>query len=141
MKKQYYRIFTDFLPKEWRAVQKQGKKVFTYISQEIKKAEKHFNNLILFDLIISFFILAYFAIGFFSILKSVKSERLAVNKKFAYWKEVIRNYPNFPVAYYNAALFAWQLQKKSEAVNLLDKAIFLNPNFNEALELRSVIEK
>lgn len=129
----YYRIFTALLPKR---LNNKGKKLVLNIALEIKKAKKYFNNFILFYLVMAFFILVYFTAGFLKVFEEVKKERSEANKKFIYWKEIARNYSNFPIAYYNAAIFSLKLKNKSEAMRLLNKAIYLNPNFEEAIKLR-----
>lgn len=76
-----------------------------------------------------------------SVYKDVKKMREDTQKKYSYWKEVLREHPNFPDAYYQAAWYADLLGDRQNAFIFLDKALLLNPDFKEAKTLHKQLEQ
>lgn len=58
-----------------------------------------------------------------------------VKEKLLYWESVIAQRPNFPAAYYEAAVYAARLSDKEKAKEFIEKALFVDPNFFEATVL------
>ncbi|OIP57234.1 MAG: hypothetical protein COX79_02675 [Candidatus Levybacteria bacterium CG_4_10_14_0_2_um_filter_36_16] len=71
-----------------------------------------------------------------NIYQSVKSQRAYVVQKEKYWEGVITQHPNFPDAYYQAASYVLKLSDSKKAEKFLNKALMLDPNFKEAIELK-----
>ena len=69
-----------------------------------------------------------------------QAQKAKVETKFSYWQYVVEHNPKFPPGYYQAAIYALRLGKKEKAIQWLDKAIELDPNFNEAERLLEKIE-
>jgi tetratricopeptide (TPR) repeat protein len=81
------------------------------------------------------------------ILKSVyteykieESRNKEIEEKYEYWVSVIKKHPQFPVAYYEAAIYSIHLGKENEARVLLQQALILDPNFKQAEILAQEIE-
>lgn len=84
-----------------------------------------------------------FLYGIFSLQKKIELSRQVKEEKineYRYWVSVIEERPNYPDAYYNAALYAFELSNPIQAQSLLKKAIVLDPRFDEAIALQEKIE-
>ena len=73
--------------------------------------------------------------------EQAKKVHLTAQRNLGYWEYIIRKYPNFPDAYYKAALYSIQMDKEKTANEYLDRAISLDPAFKEALELKKKISE
>lgn len=62
-------------------------------------------------------------------------------QNLTYWESIIAKYPQFPAAYYEAAVYAAQLSQNEKARNFIQKALFIDPNFFEAEVLATELEK
>lgn len=86
-------------------------------------------------MVILFIFLVYFVIlTYFQFLYAGDNHNRVV-AEFDYWEDVVKRHPNFPDAYYNAALYAGMLNQKERSAALLDRALTLDPDFKEAMEL------
>lgn len=68
--------------------------------------------------------------------------RKVVQKKTAeyiYWSGVATQFPNIPDILYNAALSAYNVGKKDEAIKNLQKALLIDPLFKKAKVLHNEI--
>lgn len=65
-----------------------------------------------------------------------KVEREYATKRLAYWNDVIENYSNFTDAYFQAAVYSYALGDNKKAREFLDRALYLDPEFKDAMELR-----
>ncbi len=61
-------------------------------------------------------------------------------ESLSYWESVIAKYPQFPAAYYEAAVYAARLSENNKAREFIDKALFIDPNFFEAEVLAKELE-
>lgn len=102
---------------------------------EIKKSSHKIKIFLLVYLLFSSVLLSGFSIFLARFYQSLKKEREKEIARLVYWQDVIKKHPNFPSAYYNGALHAFLLKDKKQAVELLNKAIFLDPNFEAAEKL------
>lgn len=59
----------------------------------------------------------------------------------SYWESVIAKYPQFPAAYYEAAIYAARLSDNDKAREFINKALFIDPSFFEAEVLAKELEK
>lgn len=84
-------------------------------------------------------LLGYLLFQFSKEYSAVSNERVVKEKALLYWESVITKYPNLPDAYYKAAVYALGLNKKEKALEFLQKAIFLDPEFKEAKLLEKAI--
>ena len=66
--------------------------------------------------------------------------RQQVKEKLIYWESVISQHPQFPVAYYEAAVYATRLSEHEKAKDFIEKALFIDPNFFEAEVLAKELE-
>lgn len=122
-----YRRITEALP--------QG--VTTHITKTLsdKELHAHFPRFIIFFLM-SMFVFLVLYVGFSYIkYQEIRERRLEVSDNYDYWKDVVRDHPNLPDAYYNAGFYAYRLGDKISALDLLDRAIELDPSFDKALKL------
>jgi tetratricopeptide (TPR) repeat protein len=61
-----------------------------------------------------------------------KTHLEVTQQKYEYWQSVTKKHPQFPIAYYEAAVYAIQLGKEKEARVLLQQVLVLDPNFYQA---------
>lgn len=62
-----------------------------------------------------------------------------LEQKFSYWNSVIIKHPQFPTAYYEAAVYAHSLGEREQALKLLQQALIIDPNFSQAESLMQTI--
>ena len=77
----------------------------------------------------------------FSEYRSTTASKNEAETKLSYWESIILSHPQFPAAYYEAAVYAIQLNKIEKAQSFLEKALQVDPNFFEAETLAKEIEK
>jgi tetratricopeptide (TPR) repeat protein len=66
--------------------------------------------------------------------------KIKAQNKLRYWESMVAKYPQFPTAYYEVAVYAYQLEQPQKAQEFLKKAIELDPDFLEAEKLVKDIE-
>lgn len=128
----YSRIFTDLLPKGF------GREIQSLMKTPIRN-KKFQTKLIQFAFVyLSIVILAlsYITMNLFKTYQAAKSQREQEDKQLQYWEDVLRKQPNYPDAYYKAALNAARLGEANKAFEYVDKALFYDPNFKEAEKLK-----
>ncbi len=128
----YYRIFAELLPKflkEKKAVL-QNKKVSGYILY-----------VLLFSLVLLTGYGVYFVRQLYTMYQFQISQVTQAEESFTYWETVAREHENFPQAYYKAAFYAMQLGKRKVAVAYLNRALSLDPGFEEAQRLKEVVTR
>lgn len=138
MKFFYPRIFTDFLPKRIEQVPNTIRKASSILTSKgfEDKVTKYF-------LLYFVFIACFFAYAKFVLYKEYENLRWMRNQELialVYWEEVIRKHPNFPDAYYQAGVHSLRLNSGEKALMYLDKAILLDPAFEDALKLKSSLQ-
>lgn len=64
-------------------------------------------------------------------LARIKQERARYVQEIAYWKRVVDKYQGYRDGYFKLALLTYQLGEKAQARSYLQKAMELDPNFQE----------
>ncbi|MBI4096886.1 MAG: hypothetical protein HY428_00530 [Candidatus Levybacteria bacterium] len=64
-------------------------------------------------------------------LAKVKQERARYVQEVAFWKRVVDQYDGYRDGYFKLALLTYQLGEKTQARSYLQKAMELDPNFQE----------
>lgn len=160
--KKYYRRITEGFPQDLRKFLKKkgngllefkdkvGKKR-TQIEKKTKKAlakvfisPRHLKKgllryFLIFLSLLSLMLIYQVSIAFDSYLKT-KEERDKTLQSLYYWEKVLEQHPDYVDAYYEAAVEASKLNEKGKALVFLDKALFYDPLFKEALELKKLLE-
>ncbi|HRN96502.1 MAG TPA: hypothetical protein PLD54_03600 [Candidatus Levybacteria bacterium] len=77
----------------------------------------------------------------YSLYQQEIAEKNSVTEKYTYWQGIIEQYPHFPAAYYEAAVYAAQLENIQQAKSFLQKALVIDPNFFEAETLAKELEE
>lgn len=72
---------------------------------------------------------------------SLKQKREKELASLYSWENLIRQFPNYPEVYYQAAIHAGNLKDNQKSVEYIEKALLLNPNMDEAKRLREELEK
>ncbi len=138
MIKDYYRKITVSLPQSFSKRFKKFNKIVDSALSRDNLRQHGFNFLLLFLVLLSIFSLISAILLYYSYGELRKNYREAVNN-LDYWEKVVMDYPAFPDGYYNAAIFAGTLDQKQKALEYLDKALKLDPDFEDAKELRKLI--
>lgn len=120
--KKYYRIFTERLPK-------------------VKKIKKSLFLLLGIYLILISSFSFWYASALYSTNKSMKQQKLKEQRNLLYWEQVIAKHPNYPDAFYNAAYYAARLSQKEKAIEYVQKALYFDPNFRLAEDLKGEISR
>lgn len=71
----------------------------------------------------------------------IQAERGKIEKELTFWKGEQRRYPNYRDIYFKIASLNYQLGNKEEAKVSLDKALEIDPNFENGRELEKLLAK
>ncbi len=126
-----YRRITESLPQGLKKTVEPGLK-----KENLKYHLTHFS--IMFMAILLIFLIYYVVSSYLQFIE-VKDRHDSAERDLAYWEVISKQHPNFPDGYYNAALYAAMLGQKEKSVDLLERAIALDPEFEEAKELSQQI--
>lgn len=66
-------------------------------------------------------------------------KRQEIMQKLHYWEEVVEKYKGYRDGYFQAALLAYQLGENGKSNVYLQKALELDPNFEEGRRLEKVL--
>ena len=127
----YYRRITERFPQTLKKGLKKSVKPGALIPHLSNYLTAFFGVLsVSLLLILGLYLLKYFA---------AQEARSRAIDTLSYWEDVIRTHPNFPDGYYNAGYYSSIMGENKRAVELLDKAIALDPSFDKAKLLEKVI--
>ena len=137
--KNYYRKITELLQIRFKLFIKNLEKDFLSAMKKENIKLQFANFTILFLIMLFIFLLIYGALSYLDFLK-ITEERKSAENSLSYWEEIIGKHPNVPDSYYNAAIYAVSLKQKSKAIDYVGKALRLDSDFKEALELGDFLE-
>ena len=89
-------------------------------------------------------IIAYLAINFyqnFSTYQKVSSERIKIVSQINTWQSIIKKYKDFKDGYLQIAVLGYRLGDYNKARIYCDKALLLDPEYSDAIELNKVFGK
>ncbi|MBI2032276.1 MAG: hypothetical protein HYT09_01380 [Candidatus Levybacteria bacterium] len=100
------------------------------------------NKLILVALVIVVFCLFIVSLDFLRNIfllddRIEKKEKLIEERIF--WENVVKKYPDYRDGYFNLAILEYRLQDFNKTEEYLNKALRLDPNFDEARRLKEEI--
>lgn len=134
MKKKNSRIITTLLP----LIKIKNAILAPFTHQSIRKYLLRYGFIFLLaqSVILILAISQIYAVAMSNISKEV-------SKKVAYrqWISIAKEYPHSPDILYNAAVASVKLGQKKEALNYLEKALEIDPSFQDAINLKRKIEK
>lgn len=134
MKKKNSRIITTLLP----LIKIKNAFVAPFARKSIRKYLLRYGLVFLLaqSIILIFVISQIYSVAMNNLSKEV-------SKKVAYrqWIAIAKEYPHSPDILYNAAVASVKLGQKKEALNYLEKSLEIDPNFQDAINLKREIEK
>lgn len=151
-KNSIYRSFTVLFPGAFFSRFKKIKKSVKQASTTIQKlfvwpgvSKKQLEGRLLGFFLI-YFILFLVVLGAYLLELQTEYKRVVVERKkelanLAYWEEIVKKHPNFPDAYYNAAVHSARLNDRQQAYFYLEKALELDPTFQKAQEFKKKLEE
>lgn len=122
----YFRRFTVLLPNR---------------IPPIKNLAPYFSELCIIWAVILLSVLVLISYYLYQDWQAVQTTRNKEIQQLAYWNQVIHDQPNYPKAYYQAAIYAAQLHDFPKAFSYLQKSLFLDPNFTQAEVFAQEIQK
>jgi tetratricopeptide (TPR) repeat protein len=128
--KEYSRRITELLPSEQSI--KLVKRGWKYLSS----LTKHYVQFVLTLLILLSLALLWQLYVLSSGYYQAKVEREYATKRLEYWINIIEDHPNFPDAHFQAAAYSYALGENGKARAFLNRALYLDPEFKDAMELR-----
>lgn len=131
------RKITESLPRPEKLIKKPAK--LTSESQVVEVQNRLRDHLLdYFTIYLTLlFIILLVVLGFVFVKYGDSADnKRRVEDNYSYWADVVKAHPNITDAYYNAGLYAAQLGNRQKAIEYLDKALKLDPNFVKAQELR-----
>lgn len=66
-------------------------------------------------------------------------ERQSIQAELGRWEKIIEKYPNYRDAYFKAAVLEYRLKNDSTAKEYLQKALELDPSFEEGRKLEKLL--
>ncbi|MCL4354314.1 tetratricopeptide repeat protein [Patescibacteria group bacterium] len=128
----YSRIFNAQLPKKLlEKLIKINSKFKTYWLG----ASKTLKFIFLFNTLALTIILSYVSYQSYKIYEETREKRVEKLKELSYWQDILNKHPNYPDAYLKQAENYYVLGDKAKAVELLNKALLIDPNFKAASDL------
>ncbi len=87
------------------------------------------------------FALGVLLFNLFTVYKQEVVYKDSAHKNLVYWQDIVEKHPHFPIAYYEVALYSAQLENKEKAIESLQKALLIDPNFFQAEIFAKELEK
>ena len=72
--------------------------------------------------------------------QKVQVEREKLTSEINIWKSFSQKYPNYKEVYFQMAVREFELGDFSQSETYLQKALFIDPNYQEALKLKKELE-
>ena len=72
-------------------------------------------------------------------IEKKEKEREEIQKEIKKWQKILETHPNYRDAYLQIALLNWKIFRKKEALEALNKALELDPNFAPAKKLKKIL--
>ncbi|PIT89024.1 MAG: hypothetical protein COU27_02560 [Candidatus Levybacteria bacterium CG10_big_fil_rev_8_21_14_0_10_36_7] len=132
-KENYYRKITALLPRVKKSIDK------IKLGFNKKMVKKNLLIFFLFFLFLTSIFLAYCSFEIYQLYNRVDADYKKGINSLSYWEAVVEKHPNYTDAYYKLALEAFKIKKFDKAAEYLDKALFLDPNFEKAKDLKALI--
>jgi len=142
--KEYSRKITDLLPTKWNeggiklrlfplekslALVKRGWRYLSSLTRQYAQFTLTVLILLSLALLWQLYVLSS---GYYK----ATLERVYAEKRLVYWSSIIDKLPNSPDAYFQAAAYSYALGENTKARAFLDRALYLDPEFKDAMELR-----
>lgn len=86
-------------------------------------------------------ILAYVFMITFGEYRQLSQQQNENLQKLSYWEKVLSDRPQYPAAYFEAALYAAKLNQPQKAIEYLQRVLVLDPNFKEARDFAEKLGK
>lgn len=129
----YYRKFTAVLPKPFKRLIRQSGLL------EKKTVVNNLLALLVLYLFFLFLLLTYVTYHVFGLYQEGSKQRQALARQLSYWEGVVEKHPNYPDAYYQAAVYAYSLGETKKALQYIEQAQQMDPLFTKAQELEKKI--
>lgn len=114
-----------------------------FSKKQISRAKKKnfwLSIILVVSLIFAFF-LGWKLWNMYDTWQASQTEYVKVQRELTVWEHVMKEYPTYRDAYFEAAVLAYRLGKKDKEAEYLQKALSIDPNFQPALELKKLSEK
>ncbi len=87
------------------------------------------------------FVLAFLYISYvnFEKLSRISAEKLDLEGKVKVWEDITKKYPGHKEAYFQAGLIHYRLKNYEKANSYVDRAIFVDPDYEDAKKLKKLI--
>ena len=143
-----YRIFTDPLRRieasllrqsllsEARKVKKTGKKHPVLL----KKLKYQSSIILLVVILVSIFVLGFDLMNNIQKQKEIDYQRGKIETQIKFWQDLASKFNDYKEAYYQIASLEYQLGNIDNAKYYLNKALYLDPNFEKARELEKILK-
>src|SRR3989344_7417166 len=118
-KKKYSRIFSAFSP---QPVVHHAHRVSKKVHKSVQNSSAHVAFFIIVYLMLLIPLFFALVLSAYKDLSATREKRASIEKQLRYWQAVTQAHPDFPDAYYQAALYAIQLGENEKAVDFLHKA-------------------
>ncbi len=128
----YYRRITERLPQFLTKIKFKGLK-----RVQLRKGLALY--LLIFLSLMFLFLVYETSVAYETFLKT-KTEKEGVEQSLSYWEDILAKHPNYVDGYYNAAVYALKLNEKAKAGQYLDKALYYDPLFQKALDLKKFVK-
>ncbi|MGE5041661.1 MAG: hypothetical protein ACM3IJ_02050 [Candidatus Levyibacteriota bacterium] len=115
--------------------------ILPHYYRKITARRKTFSKVLIFLELFLFCFLASISLYLFIFYQQIQRTRAEEVKSLASWEKLIHKYPNYPEVYFEGAVYAARLKDNQKAMEYLNKALLLNPNYQEAKKLQEDLGK
>lgn len=108
------------------------------INRKVAIILRNYLSIVLFVQVVLLILVLFLAGFMLENRKEIKSTR---DKNYLYWEGVAGQYPNDPDVLFNAGKSAYESGKEKIAFKFIEKALQIDPLFEEAINLKKELEK
>lgn len=83
------------------------------------------------------------AVSIYSLLPQrtiIEEQRDALSREILFWEEIATTHPDYSDALFKLAILSYRVKENKKAWEYVKKALFLDPNFNEAKQLQQILQ-
>lgn len=98
-----------------------------------------FLSALIVGLLIFILVFLYISYTNFEKLSKISAEKLDLEAKVKVWEDITKKYPGHKEAYFQTGLIYYRLKNYESAKIYVDKAIFVDPDYEDAKKLKKLI--
>lgn len=130
---------------------KKSPSIYRRFTDKFRKFDKKRSKLLKklkLQLVVSIYVITIFLILYFSFdllqnfqrQKEINFQREKIESQIKLWQDISNKFMNYKEAYFKLATLEYELGDADKAKFYLDKALYIDPNFEKARELQNILK-